>query len=354
MRRTILLLAATAALTGCGAELPLDPEPRVQSVALEARPGDVAVLQDGRFLVALDGGIVRYLPDGAVDRTFGVDGFRKVDLVEPRLAVDLDRIYVSGRYPAIIFSDYGFVSRVMVFDLEGAAVEDWGPEGFRSFPGLEIQAISPSLAGPIIAGILDSQVVWARLERRGAEAAIETYDPPEDVRVLAVTGRRVLLGSTAGPLGPMAAGYELTMNGSFWPIGPGRRDLDIRRLDQTDGVFLGCGSRNGVTVVFRISDGDLPSEIEDIAELPGDGFCLDFVVDGSTSYVLFADATRGEVVVRSVDRLGRELPALPARFSAPWTSSLGTGALARRADGTLLFAFGDREDARLVMLEAAR
>ena len=139
------------------------------------------------------------------------------------------------------------------------------------------------------------------------------------------------------------------MNGSFWPIGPGRRDFDIKRLDQKDGVFYGCGSWNSAVVVFRISEGDLVNEIEDVVELPGEGLCLDFVVDGATAYVLFADSTRGEVFVRRVALQGGELPALPGDFSSPWTSSNGAGALARRADGTLLFAFGDRSDARLVM-----
>lgn len=350
MKRTILALAAGSALSGCDAELPLEPETRVHSVALESRPGDVAVMQDGRILVALDGRILRFLPDGSIDTTFGRDGFRELVLVDTRLAIGPDRIYVSGRYPAFFYSDYGFEYRVVAFDLDGADVVDWGVDGTKYFYDYEIRVMQPTPAGLVVAGGLDRQVAWTSLDRAGAVVSELIFDAPEDVRVLAASGRRLFVSSTTRQNPPWAAlGYEVRRNGTFRPIASGRTDIQVSKMVESNNLIFGCGQLEGAAVLFRIQEGALEHDIEEVTRLSGDGRCIDFVVDGKVRHVLFADSLLNEARVRSFDSMGHELPSQAADFSAPGAPYDSAGAIAARADGTLWFAFGERDEARLVM-----
>lgn len=356
MKRTFVAAASSIALLGCGSEAPTEPAPWVHSVELRSRPGDVVVLSDGRILTSTDRMIARYLPDGTPDPSFGAGGFVDMDLVDTLLTVSDDRIFVSGRWPVFFHGSYGAMYEVLAYDIDGHPAESWGFEGGQTFPDFEIQALQTVPTGLMLAGSLPSdQVAWTILDPEGGIVAERTFEAPEAVRVLWASESRLVLSSATSRDGPWEAlGYDLTQDGSFRPISPGRTDLRITRLENAGGRMIGCGSAGNRAVLFSLHDLGAEIELTEDVSIAETGGCLDFLTDGDVSRVLLSDSRLEQAVVRSFDSHGRELPPLDRAFAAPKATGRDAGVLARGDRGGLLFAYGDRESARLLMYAPGR
>jgi len=356
VKRTIVAAASSIALLGCGTEAPTEPAPWVHSVELRSRPGDVVVLSDGRILTSTDRAIARYLPDGTPDPSFGADGFVDMDLVDTLLAVSDDRIFVSGRWPVFFHGSYGAMYEVLAFDTDGHPAESWGVNGGQSFPDFEIQAMQKVPTGLMLAGSLPSdQVAWTILDPEGGIVAERTFEAPEAVRVLWASESRLVLSSATSRDGPWEAlGYDLTQDGSLRPISPGRTDLRITRLESAEGRMIGCGSIENRVVLFSLHDFEAEVGLKEDVLVSESGSCLDFLADGDVSRILLRDSRLEKAVVLSFDSGGHELPLLDQAFSAPKAPGWDAGVLARSEGGGLLFAYGDRESARLVMYAPGR
>ena len=139
---------------------------------IQAVASDAALLSNGDIVVAGNFGLVRYLPNGTLDTTFGVGGLAQLPPLgiasfPPGLAVQPDGKYVwAGEATAPNGTNGAFA--VVRFNANGSVDQTFGTGGFATtaFPNSNVQGAEAVLVQP------DAKILL------GGEAFLNSYHAP--------------------------------------------------------------------------------------------------------------------------------------------------------------------------------
>jgi len=282
---------------------------------LTPEAGSAAAVQpDGKVLVAgyatirpggdQDFAVYRYLPDGALDPTFGTGGKVTVDfgsVAEAANAVALQadgKIVLAGWTQLPGDSAFGFA--LARLNANGSLDNSFDTDGrvVTRVLGLPGQGLSSVANGVAIDG--SGRIVAAgytqTLGPEGVQVAVLRYTPAGALDTDFDTDGKAIFGSPQPPVGPpildqaravlIDASQRIVVAGVTAQFGLGESDFLLARLSDTGALDAGFGTNGLATADFGFGDAQATALVRDGTALVAVGYTSDFFGPGTYDFAL--------------------------------------------------------------------